>query len=176
MIDGRVFCVHGGLSPNLQSIDQVRWKHFPIKDSDKQLCLVRSVQLIANKKFHTMDLCVTSSGPTQRVRYCFAAVQTEHVNWPPYPARHSGLGSLTTGSWLSFRFWYHESFCASQCYWSHRKSSPTRNGRVQTHVRSNYRNSLECAELLLPVRILPSACPHNLLLLRSSIPRRRSRR
>lgn len=24
MVDGRVFCVHGGLSPNLQGIDQVR--------------------------------------------------------------------------------------------------------------------------------------------------------
>ena len=24
IVDGRVFCVHGGLSPNLQSIDQVR--------------------------------------------------------------------------------------------------------------------------------------------------------
>lgn len=23
IVDGRVFCVHGGLSPNLQSIDQV---------------------------------------------------------------------------------------------------------------------------------------------------------
>lgn len=27
IVDGRVFCVHGGLSPNLQSIDQVRWFH-----------------------------------------------------------------------------------------------------------------------------------------------------
>lgn len=25
VVDGRVFCVHGGLSPNLQSIDQVRF-------------------------------------------------------------------------------------------------------------------------------------------------------
>ena len=25
VVDGRVFCVHGGLSPHLQSIDQVRW-------------------------------------------------------------------------------------------------------------------------------------------------------
>jgi serine/threonine-protein phosphatase 4 catalytic subunit len=25
MVDGRVFCVHGGLSPNLQNIDQVRF-------------------------------------------------------------------------------------------------------------------------------------------------------
>ena len=24
IVDGRVFCVHGGLSPNLQAIDQVR--------------------------------------------------------------------------------------------------------------------------------------------------------
>jgi len=29
IVDGRVFCVHGGLSPNLQAIDQVRPDHFP---------------------------------------------------------------------------------------------------------------------------------------------------
>ena len=28
IVDGRVFCVHGGLSPNLQSIDQVRYVSF----------------------------------------------------------------------------------------------------------------------------------------------------
>jgi Calcineurin-like phosphoesterase len=28
IVDGRVFCVHGGLSPNLQSIDQVRLVSF----------------------------------------------------------------------------------------------------------------------------------------------------
>ena len=31
IVDGRVFCVHGGLSPNLQSIDQVRPCIFPDK-------------------------------------------------------------------------------------------------------------------------------------------------
>lgn len=25
VVDGKVFCVHGGLSPNVQSLDQVSW-------------------------------------------------------------------------------------------------------------------------------------------------------
>lgn len=33
IVDGRVFCVHGGLSPNLQGIDQVRHAYFEIKVS-----------------------------------------------------------------------------------------------------------------------------------------------
>ena len=33
IVDGRVFCVHGGLSPNLQSIDQVRLFLFLVLDS-----------------------------------------------------------------------------------------------------------------------------------------------
>lgn len=33
VVDGRVFCVHGGLSPNLQSIDQVRFNFCMLLDS-----------------------------------------------------------------------------------------------------------------------------------------------
>jgi hypothetical protein len=33
IVDGRVFCVHGGLSPNLQSIDQVRLFLFLVLDT-----------------------------------------------------------------------------------------------------------------------------------------------
>lgn len=31
IVDGRVFCVHGGLSPNLQAIDQVRHSTRPLQ-------------------------------------------------------------------------------------------------------------------------------------------------
>jgi diadenosine tetraphosphatase ApaH/serine/threonine PP2A family protein phosphatase len=77
IVDGRVFCVHGGLSPNLQSIDQVRLLLFlglalvppfsiptdALGDTD----VFRSVQLTENRKSHMMDLCVTSYGPTPTV-------------------------------------------------------------------------------------------------------------
>ena len=37
IVDGRVFCVHGGLSPNLQAIDQVRPCIFP----DMRVLIIR---------------------------------------------------------------------------------------------------------------------------------------
>ena len=35
IVDGRVLCVHGGLSPNLQSIDQVRGPKGPTFDKGR---------------------------------------------------------------------------------------------------------------------------------------------
>ena len=66
VVDGRVFCVHGGLSPNLQGIDQVRYP---------SLCMIfayelgaRYAQLTENKKCHTTAPCATSFGRIPTVR------------------------------------------------------------------------------------------------------------
>lgn len=66
VVDGRVFCVHGGLSPNLQGIDQV---------SLSSLCVpfacqpeYRYVPLIENKKCRTTAPCATSFGQIPTVR------------------------------------------------------------------------------------------------------------
>lgn len=80
IVDGRVFCVHGGLSPNLQAIDQVCHSWFngtsERASSITTLCpTLRSEQLIASKKCHTMDPCVICSGQIQTVSFpCRAAL------------------------------------------------------------------------------------------------------
>lgn len=72
IVDGRVFCVHGGLSPNLQSIDQVRcclligiaFRSSVLIDQS----LFRSEPSTANRRCLMMVQCVISSGQTRMVR------------------------------------------------------------------------------------------------------------
>jgi hypothetical protein len=83
IVDGRVFCVHGGLSPNLQGIDQVcegvsfsfllLWR------------IMTSLQrrfglLIGSRRFHMTVRCATCFGQTQTVRLPFVL---------PFCLRHS---------------------------------------------------------------------------------------
>ena len=68
IVDGRVLCVHGGLSPNLQAIDQVRWLQFQGTHAFPETLLRRFVSLIGSKKSHMMARCATSYGQIQMVR------------------------------------------------------------------------------------------------------------
>jgi hypothetical protein len=67
IVDGRVFCVHGGLSPVLQAIDQVyiatlsRLSRRIFNFRFELGC--RSVLSIGSKRFLTTGQCVTCYGP-----------------------------------------------------------------------------------------------------------------
>ena len=65
IVDGRVFCVHGGLSPNLQSIDQVRRFHIITCLADHCTRFVLSTE---NRKSLTTEPCAIFYGPTPTVR------------------------------------------------------------------------------------------------------------
>lgn len=71
VVDGRVFCVHGGLSPNVATIDEVRAMMrfsaaaFSLKSFNA--LILRFGRLIASKRYLTMELCVTCSGQIQMV-------------------------------------------------------------------------------------------------------------
>lgn len=66
IVDGRVFCVHGGLSPNLHSIDHVR--HRAVRSSQLSTRFRRSERSIESKRFLTMVQCVTCFGQIRMVR------------------------------------------------------------------------------------------------------------
>ena len=151
-MDGRVFCVHGGLSPNLHTIDQVCPFRYPVlyrKCGD--FLHRRSVVLTENKKFRTTDPCATSFGLTLMVSFTatcsFGQIQTLafHVSRDPR------MGTFS--SWCRLSIWsrYYKKFRSHECYRSNRKGTPARYGRLQTHVRSNNCHCLECTKLLLPV-------------------------
>lgn len=65
VIDGQVLCVHGGLSPNVDSIDQVGRTKAPQKTTN--LNASRYGPLIENKKSPMTGLCATFSGQTLTV-------------------------------------------------------------------------------------------------------------
>jgi diadenosine tetraphosphatase ApaH/serine/threonine PP2A family protein phosphatase len=127
IVDGRVFCVHGGLSPNLQSIDQV-WRLFIRYQIQSRPVLrgtltppsffhshFRSVLSTESRKCPTMDQCVI----------CYGLIQTV-CSWldvlfasPSPPSqrelyRYSRLGPLTPRRWFPLWGRYHESLCTSQ--------------------------------------------------------------
>lgn len=68
IVDGRVFCVHGGLSPSLQGIDQVRTLNVTIQLALNARLLSRFAPLTGNKRSLTTVRCVTFSGPILMVR------------------------------------------------------------------------------------------------------------
>ena len=78
MVDGRVFCVHGGLSPNLQGIDQVRTSHTGGRKKNPSnecncfffffLIHSRYVRLTVSRRCPMTARCATCCGPTQMVR------------------------------------------------------------------------------------------------------------
>lgn len=100
IVDGRVFCVHGGLSPNLHSIDQVRFRfcslslmydhlspwndRTPVSARSTLLTMTvpsRSVQLTVNRRCRTMVQCATSYGPILTVRFSsFYRISSLHNN------------------------------------------------------------------------------------------------
>ena len=67
IVDGRVFCVHGGLSPNLSGIDQVSISFFRILCSHSNDG-ARFVPLTASKKYLMTAQCATYYGLIRMVR------------------------------------------------------------------------------------------------------------
>lgn len=67
-MDGRVFCVHGGLSPNLQGIDQVSF-FVELQSEAMTACTHRSVPLTANKRFLMTVPCVIYYGQIPMVSF-----------------------------------------------------------------------------------------------------------
>lgn len=67
IVDGRVFCVHGGLSPNLQGIDQVcrLWMGLGLNTE----LVYRYEGSTGNKKSRTMVQCVIFCGRILTVCY-----------------------------------------------------------------------------------------------------------
>lgn len=104
IVDGRVFCVHGGLSPVLQAIDQVlcfsplgTHVFFLFFNADFYFiflifvrCGRRSGLSIENKRFHMTGRCATCYGPIPMV--CIPSSRLLSIS-PPESA--SGTG----GSW-----------------------------------------------------------------------------
>ena len=70
IVDGRVFCVHGGLSPSLQSIDQVRVPSCRVRlPSPPNPCPARRyAQSTGSRRCHMTVQCVTYYGRTLTVR------------------------------------------------------------------------------------------------------------
>lgn len=69
VVDGRVFCVHGGLSPALGTLDQacLAFRSIfltPANDSDQS----RSGSSIERSRYHMRGQCVISCGQTPTVR------------------------------------------------------------------------------------------------------------
>ena len=70
IIDGKIFCVHGGLSPSIQTLDQIRSANLSqnVIQSTMRLFLKlpTSGQLIESRRCLTMVPCAISSGLTQK--------------------------------------------------------------------------------------------------------------
>lgn len=95
VVDGRVFCVHGGLSPNLATVDQAsRLLHgrpfiLPITDicGPKQYyCIVRNVFRLQLLTSLTTDSCYRSQtgGPSRWANVRFALVRPRRYAFPPH--------------------------------------------------------------------------------------------
>lgn len=68
IVDGRVFCVHGGLSPSLQGIDQVCLCLFQSCPTMDGRLLRRYEPSTGSKRSPTTERCATCYGPTLTVR------------------------------------------------------------------------------------------------------------
>lgn len=66
IVDDKILCVHGGLSPSINTLDQVIMSNVHLS-----FCLSysRFEPLIGNKKFHMMVLCAICFGQIRMVCY-----------------------------------------------------------------------------------------------------------
>jgi Calcineurin-like phosphoesterase len=82
IVDGRVFCVHGGLSPALQAIDQVpnMYLLFPRGFANMVTCCWdRSVLSTESRRSLTTARCATFFGLTQTVSFLMLYTHTPPV-------------------------------------------------------------------------------------------------
>ena len=98
IVDGRVFCVHGGLSPNLHSIDHVC--HLAVRSLRSWTHFHRSERSIESKRFLMMVQCVTCFGQTRTVRGHTAHPIRRAITRLFHPFRYSGLGFIASRSWI----------------------------------------------------------------------------
>ena len=126
IVDGRVFCVHGGLSPVLQAIDQVSFEH-PIRVLDFSSLTWIQIRAIDRKQEvpHDGPMCdLLWSDPDGE--HCFFAYPSQLLNLAcAKSARHTKsneniwgccrylrLGSFPSWSRLPFRSGHHQDFRA----------------------------------------------------------------
>ena len=137
IVDGRVFCVHGGLSPNLQGIDQVRihalrcmmgdftCTHWQIRGIDRKQEVPHDGPMC--------DLLWSDPDGTYRLQ---SNTPTSHFTTDTLSFhRYQRMGSLTARSRFPFRSRYHQSVRTPQFYRPHCKSTPARDGGLQVDVR-----------------------------------------
>jgi len=157
IVDGRVFCVHGGLSPNLHTIDQVcpfiilMYRKFGDLPSSEIRGIDRKQEVP-----HDGPMCDLLWSDPDGTIFQFPAsrrpaVGLQNKTYAFHVSRDPRMGTFPSWCRLSFRSRYYEKFCSYECYRSNCKGTPARYGRLQTHVRSNNCHCMECTKLLLPV-------------------------
>lgn len=157
IVDGRVFCVHGGLSPNLQGIDQVcAAAHSRGADADRE-ARGRFAPLIGSRRSPMTGLCAIFSGQIQTVRHIFSPhARVLRLTEDGCRRRHHRVGLVPAGRGLPLWRGYHQNLRAQQRDRPHCARAPARDGGLQAHVRQDDSHRLECTKLLLPVRFAHS--------------------
>lgn len=132
IVDGRVFCVHGGLSPNLHSIDHVCY--LAVRSLWLSTHFHRSERLIESKRFLMMVQCVTCFGQTQMVRGHTAHPIRRAITRLFHSFRYSRLGLIASRSWIPLRRRCRQAVRSCKRHRSYCKGAPACNGRLQAHV------------------------------------------
>lgn len=74
IVDGRVFCVHGGLSPSFQNIDQVRLSSSPLSLTPSQIRSIDRKQEVP----HDGPMCDLLWSDPDGEHDCSPVLATEH--------------------------------------------------------------------------------------------------
>jgi Calcineurin-like phosphoesterase len=159
LIDERVFCVHGGLSPDIRTLDQVRAidRNQEIPHEGSCTC---SLSVIVVTIFVFLSAVVVAIG----ILVCFLSptTTTSHITSQHIPSlrlglerpgRHPrGVANVAARSRLSLWQTGHGRVQRNQPITFDRPRSSTRHGRAQVSFRRTTGHRVECSQLLLPVR------------------------